>query len=142
LQTERIAALYDQISSGTLSLEGSLREFVRDQQNKLATLQAEIDLLARRQQLPLRKFGPQQVEDFALAAQDALLGPDSKLARGYLLATVSEIRIGPTEAHIKGSRAQLAATISAWKPDGVPTVPSFVSNWRARQDSNPRPPGS
>ena len=39
------------------ALEGSLEEYIRDQQSKLATLHAEIDTLARSQRVPLRKVG-------------------------------------------------------------------------------------
>jgi len=38
-------------------LEGSLEEYIRDQQSKLAPLHAEIDTLARSQRFPLRKVG-------------------------------------------------------------------------------------
>jgi len=39
------------------ALEGSLEEYIRDQQSKLPTLHAEIDTLARSQRFPLRKVG-------------------------------------------------------------------------------------
>jgi hypothetical protein len=135
-QTGRIAALYNQVSDGSLVLEGSLKEYIRDQQSKLTTLQAEIDTLARSQQLPLRKFGRQQIEAFAVAAQDALLDPASKKARGYLRSVVSEIRVRKSDALLSSNRAQLAGVIATWKPDTVPTEPSFISEWRARQESN------
>ena len=45
------------------ALEGSLEEYIRDQQSKLATLHAEIDTLARSQRFPLRKVGAQHIED-------------------------------------------------------------------------------
>ena len=142
LQTERISALYEQISSGLLKLEDSLKEHIQDQQKKLASLKSDIEYLSRRQQLPLKKFGQQQIEDFGIAAQEALLSPNSPLAKGYLKAIVSEIRIGQTEAKIRGNRAQLAGAISAWKPGAIPVVPSLVSNWCARRESNPRPSAS
>jgi hypothetical protein len=44
---------------------------------KLAALRREIGALARHQQLPLKKLGQRQIEDFAIAAQDALLSPAS-----------------------------------------------------------------
>ena len=136
LQTEKISALYEQISSGLLVLEESLKEHLQDQQKKLAALKFEIENLSRRQQLPLRKFGQQQIEDFSIGAQEVLLAQDSPLTKGYLRSIVSEIRVSKAGATIKGNRAQLAAVISAWKPGTLPVVPSFVSNWCAGRDSN------
>lgn len=137
LQTERITVLYDQTGSGAIELDDSLRDYLRNQQRKLSTINQEIEVLQRRQQLPLRKFGSEQVGMFADAVRKELLDPGSVLVKPYLRAVVQEIRIRKKDAVIIGNTAQLAAAVSKWKP-GTPSleVPGFVSEWRDVPASN------
>jgi site-specific DNA recombinase len=129
----KVAALYDEIGAGKLLLDGSLSAYPRDQQNQLATLKEEVETLTHRYQLPLKKFGRTQIAGFAASAKDALLTPNSPLARGHLLATVAEIRVGRKTAVVSGGSLQLAAAVAQWVPGITPSVPKVVSEWRARQ---------
>ena len=58
---------------------------------------------------------------FASAIGSEILVPDSKYAKPYLSALVSEIRISPAEAAAKGRHADMAATVSGWRP-GHPRI--------------------
>ena len=79
LQTKRITVLYDQAGSGQIDMDESLREYLRAQQRKLATINQEIALLQSRQQVPLRKFGRNQIEQFTETVRTELLASDSPL---------------------------------------------------------------
>jgi hypothetical protein len=52
-----------------------------------------------------------------------------------------EVRVVGGIATNTGSNAALLAAVTG-KKEGTDKVPSFVHEWRARQDSNPRPLGS
>lgn len=52
----------------------------------------------------------------------------------------SKIRVGKTDVTLTGSKGVLAGAVSEMKlGTSVKEVPSIVTNWRARRDSNARP---
>ncbi|MCC6535388.1 MAG: hypothetical protein IT531_22800 [Burkholderiales bacterium] len=55
---------------------------------------------------------------------------------------VDEIKLDGNELVVRGSHGRLADAIGFMREKKLGEVPSFVNDWRARQDSNPRPPGS
>jgi len=99
---------------------------------------------ARRvQEMPVVKFiKPSQVEAFGQALRQKLLANDSSLAKSYLNLLVEEIRVTGKEAVREGSYSGLASALSVVQGNKADQVPSFIHNWRARRDSNSRPPGS
>ncbi len=92
--------------------------------------------LRRACSVPLWKVGPTQIAAFSEAVRAVLFSTDSPAAKNYLRVLVSEIRVSTDKATITGSPAALAEAASKWKPDTKGMVPSFVSEWRARQESN------
>jgi hypothetical protein len=82
-------------------------------------------------------------------ALDASESPDEALTgwtavfigRGVVdeVRLVDEIVVEGNTATIKGSYAALAKAIAQKKKGTSEEVPSFMSDWRARRDSNPRP---
>jgi hypothetical protein len=81
-----------------------------------------------------------------IAAFSKLIGANlndrsSSFAKDYLVALVDEVRVEGKTATITGSNAALVEAV-AGKKEGTAKVPSFMREWRARQDSNPRPLGS
>jgi len=91
--------------------------------------------------MPLERVMPSQVEAFGKALRGKLLDGGSGFAKGSLQALVDEIVVSGQTATVKGSYAALTSAI-AQKKQGTDQVPSYMGDWRARQDSNPRPPGS
>jgi len=73
---------------------------------------------------------------------DAVIDTASGFGKAYLNPLLDEIRLDGDELHIQGSYRALARAVSLSKEGKLDTVPSFVPEWRARQDSNPRPLGS
>ena len=64
--------------------------------------------------------------------------------RGHLRARAERVEVDAKEVRIIGSKSALLRTlvaVSSPKTAGV-GVPSFVPKWRARNDSNVRPPDS
>ena len=105
-------------------------------QRQIDSYKLEAAKLRRSRSIPLWKVGSAQIAAFSEAVRNELLSADSPYAKGYLRLLVSEIRVSPEKATIKGSRAVLAEAVAKWKPGTKGMVPSLVSEWRARQDSN------
>tara|TARA_B100001250_G_C19689860_1_gene739781 strand:- start:288 stop:641 length:354 start_codon:yes stop_codon:yes gene_type:complete len=98
---------------------------------------SELAEIGKRRQLPLKKFGENQIDEFAKAIRSEILTPNSKYAKGYLKSIVSEIRVGGKAGTITGSNADMAGAISGWRPgSSTIAVPRHVSNWRPQQESN------
>jgi hypothetical protein len=52
---------------------------------------------------------------------------------------VDEIKLDGNELIVRGSHRRLADAIGFMEKRKLGEVPSFVDDWRARRDSNPRP---
>lgn len=137
--TEQINTWYELVESGKLEMLDSLRDRLTSAQKRMAQMTAELAEIAKRRQVPLKKFGRPQIDGFASAIRTEIMVPKSKYAKSYLTALVSEIRISPAGATAKGSHADMASAVSGWRP-GTPSmaVPRHGSNWRDRQESNLR----
>ena len=61
--------------------------------------------------------------------------------KAYLRLLIDEVRLEGNELKIRGSYARLMPSLT-WKKKKLGELPSFIRDWRARQDLNPRPPGS
>ena len=85
---------------------------------------------------------PSQVEALGKALRKLLLNKDTGLAKGYLNILVDEIVVTEKTATISGSNATLVAIMGQMGKGTGDQVPSFMHEWRARRDSNSRPPGS
>ncbi|MCK5858013.1 MAG: recombinase zinc beta ribbon domain-containing protein [Abyssibacter sp.] len=137
LAREQINSWYEMIESGKLEFHATLRDRLDATQRRIDAMDRELGEITRRRQVPLKKFGQSQIVEFASGIKQELLSSDSKLAKTYLQTIVTEIRIGGGEGELLGSNANMAGAISGWsKKTGHMSVPSHVSNWRARQDSN------
>jgi hypothetical protein len=141
--TEQINTWFALVEQGTYAMHDALRKRLDSTQRRIDEMTAELQVIGRRRQLPLKNFGVAQVQGFAAAIRTEVLTPDSKFAKSYLRTLVSDIRISAAGATMKGSHADMAGAISGWRP-GTPhlAVPRHVSSWRGWQDSNPRPLGS
>ena len=114
----------------------SLRDRLTSAQKQMAHMSADLAVIGKRRQVPLKKFGKSQIDGFAGAIRPEILVPGSKYAKPYLSALVSEIRISPAGGAAKGSHADMAAAVSGWRPGTPGFVPKHGSNWRDRQGSN------
>lgn len=57
----------------------------------------------------------------------------------YIHLLVDEIVVQDDEAIIRGSYRMLAHALHQMNVDSVKQVPTFMGDWRARRESNPRP---
>jgi len=96
--------------------------------------------LKDRQALAVRRVNADTVQGFGAALKERFADPTSGLGKAYPRLLVDEIRLDGNELVVTGRR--LAHAIGFMQKRKLGEVPSFVNDWRARQDSNPRPPGS
>ncbi len=89
-----------------------------------------------------RELTPEVIERFSAMMRQALRGPDPHLRQGDLRMLVSEVRLSSQDLTIRGARPDLERAVArAADTPGAP-VPASARTWRARNDSNVRPPDS
>ncbi len=137
--------LYDAVAKGLMPLDDTLREHSHQMKARRDNVLLEMGKLKDRHEMALRKVDMPSVQAFCGTLKQTLAAPGSSFGKAYLRLLVDEIRLEGNELKIKGGYGRLADAIgSAGGPKAMKLgmVPSFISNWRARQDSNPRPLGS
>lgn len=139
-EERRLATLFEQISDSELKIDDFLKKHIEAVRAKMADLQQEISQMETKQQIPLRKFGRTQIDQFIDELKHEFAIENSTLARSYLRAVVKEIRVGPAGLRLCGSSPQLAAAISYHRPGQILTVPRFVSDWRTLRGANRKSP--
>ncbi len=135
--------LLNAIENGTIALDDTTQR--RAQQHKAAREALFIELagVRRDHSLPaVEHIKASQVDVFGKVLRNKLLAKDSALAKSYLNILVDEIVVQDNTATVKGSYAALAETMQQIKMGTLNQVPSFMADWCARRDSNPRPLGS
>jgi site-specific DNA recombinase len=142
LTSERLVRLYEAVEAGGLRTDSNLAERIAMYQKKHQHLAGQIAEIKRSHRIPLKKYGDNHVLALAGAMRDKILQPDSRIAKPYMRLLVKEIWVFEDRIRLEGSNAALASATSRTELGTEGSVPSFVSEWRARQDSNPRPPGS
>ena len=135
---ERQQRLLEAIETGIIALDDTTQR--RAQQHKAAREALFIELagVRRAQALPaVEHLKASQVDAFGKVLRQKLLAKDSPLAKRYLTLLVDEIVVEDQAATIKGSYGALASTLQQMKRGASNNqVPSFMSEWRARRDSN------
>ena len=92
--------------------------------------------------MAVRRVNADTVKAFCEALKERFTDPASGLGKAYLRLLVDEIRLDGNELVVTGSHRRLSDAISFMEKRKLGEVPSFVNDWRARQDLNPRPLGS
>jgi len=98
--------------------------------------------LTDRQRLTLQRVTAAKIETFCRVLKARLSDATSGFGKAYLRLLVEEIRLEGDELKIRGSYRRLADAVGLMESMKLGEVPSFIPEWRARQDLNPRPPGS
>ena len=136
-----LSRLYEVIEKGTIPLDDLLQKRLETLRTSREALQAELTRLHQNIAAPVEQVLPSMVERFSKGVRRKL--DDPAFAKCYLQLLVEDIVVTDCQATIRGNKAKLAAAIRTHKEKmGTNEVPSFMSVWRARSDSNARPSGS
>ena len=139
---ERQQRLLDAIETGIIGLDEVTQRRAQTLKSSREALLIERAGAGRETALPAVEYlKPSQVDAFGKVLRKKLLAKDSGLAKSYLKALVEEIRVEDEQATIRGSYGALASAMHQIKM-GTDEVPTFISVWRARRDSNSCPLGS
>ena len=89
-----------------------------------------------------RSITPELIERFAALMRERLRTGNVALRQYYARSILTRVEVGKEEIRLVGSRKALehATSRTDGKPLGV--VPDIEREWRARNDSNVRPPDS
>ena len=131
----RLNRLYDALETGVVELDDTFQRRAHEAKAARESVLVEMAGLRRRQALPLARILPSHVTAFSKVIRARLRDRTSGFAKDYLRAVVDEIRVEGNAATISGSYERLIAAV-ANKKEGTVTVPSFMRQWRARQESN------
>ncbi len=131
--------LYAAIENG-LPFDEILQKRAQELKAERESLLVELASVRRTHALPVDRILPSNIEAFSKAIRAKL--DDKEFAKRYLQVLVDEIVVDGDTATMRGSYTALANAIVEKKKGTSKEVPSFMSEWRARSDSNARPSGS
>ena len=141
----KLKRLYDAIENGVADLTDPM---LKDRIAELKAIRDQARGDAQRAEDAIERLGPsitpQALKTFARQARKRMRTDSGGYRRDHLRALAQRVEVDGKEARILGSKSELLRTLvaaSSAKTAGF-GVPSFVPNWRARRDSNSRPPDS
>jgi site-specific DNA recombinase len=140
--TTGLDRLYQAVEEGALSIDETLRTRTQKLKARRSEVLTEMAKLKDRNALAVRRVNADTVNTFCSALQERFTDRTSGLGKAYLRLLVDEIKLDGNELLVSGSHRRLADAIGFMHKSKLGAVPSFVNDWRARQESNPRPPGS
>ena len=123
--------LYEGVECGDIPLGALLKERIRKLESAREALTAE---LMHERSRGAERVLPSDIEKFGNALRKKL--EDRTFAKRYLHLLVDEIRVVGDTAVMRGDAQKLTAAIGKAKKSTVETVPSLMSDWRARHASN------
>ncbi len=130
--------LYEAVEDGALTMDDTLRARAQKLQAKRGEILSEMAKLKDRQ-LTSVQVDPARIDAFCKALKERLIDSNSGLGKAYLRLFVDEMRLQGNELAVRGSYGQLAEALGVLEKMKLGEVPSFIRDWRARRDSNPRP---
>ncbi len=141
---ERQHRLLDAIETGIVDLDETVQRRAQQLKSAREALLIEQAGVRREHSLPVDQLKASQVDAFAKTLKAKLLAKDSAIAKSYLNLLVDEIVVKDNTATIRGSYGALAhaVTIDDKKVGHLKQVPTSISVWCARRDSNPLPSAS
>jgi len=140
--TAGLDRLYQAVEHGAIDIDETLRTRTQKLKARRSEVLTEMAKLKDRQALAVRRVNADTVKAFCSALKERFNDPTSGLGKAYLRLLVDEISLQGNALVVTGSHRRLADAIGFMQKRKLGEVPSFVRDWRARQDSNPRPPGS
>jgi hypothetical protein len=131
--------LYEALENGLVTLDETFQQRLHLAKANREAILLDMATLRRRQLPPVARITPSQVQAFARVMREKLQDRESSFAKDYLRAVVAEVVVHGETATVSGSNARLMELAARGKVN-ADQVPSSMQEWRARKDSNSRPP--
>jgi site-specific DNA recombinase len=137
---DRLKRLYRSIENGIVELDHILRERAAALKSQRERAKAALDH-ARARCGTAAAIDAQRIDAFARLMNQKLDTGDTNSRNGYIRSIIDAVEVDDHAIRIIGSRDILQAAIAGKQIENG-NVRSFVRKWRARNDSNVRPPDS
>ncbi len=137
---ERLRRLYRSIEDGIVELDDILRKRTATLKSERERAKAALDR-ARAQCGTVTTIDSVKIDAFARLMTEKLDNGDTSARRPHIRSIIDAIEVDDNAIRIIGSKDVLQAVI-AGKQTANGNVRGFVRKWRARRDSNSRPPDS
>ncbi len=134
----KLKNLYKLVEDAKIKVDASLGSRLQGWQDDLKTVQLKLKSLKVPVLLPKGLVESIDLPDFRASVLSVLNNPLSDEAKSFTHLVIEEIRIYADEATVSGANLGVLEAALTHKREAVPTVPSFMSNWRRGRDSNPR----
>lgn len=126
----QVSKLFNDIAEEKLEMSSMISRHLKVYEERLNSLQKDIDDLDRRSRLPLMNFGKHQIDNFVSACEKVLLGGNTEATKALLMATVKDIKVYEDKIDITGGNLKLLANVANNKAGNPNGVPSLISIWR------------
>ena len=132
----QVSTLMANIADGQVQMSQMIRRHLAIYEEKLNSIEASIDKLDKKSSLPLMRFGKNHIESFVDSCVNVLLGGNTEATKALILATVKDIKVYEDKVDIQGGHLPLLTNVANNKNGHSKEVPTLVSMWRTRQESN------
>ena len=132
----KITNLYNLVAEGGIQLDETLLEHLNALKSDLENTNTELYNVKRCSQLPIKKFGDNQIDAFVTATKKVLTVNKLEAAKQLLLNIVEKIEVCSDRIEIHGENFILVEYISKMKMGTSIEVPINVIKWQGWRDSN------
>jgi site-specific DNA recombinase len=140
IKNDKLKRLYLAIENGIVELDNELKERVRSLKTERDIAQTSLDRIAIQGRAGAA-INLDRLNAFSSLMCEKLDTGDTQARKSYLSSVISHVEVDDDKIRIIGDKATLAAVIAGRQTQAT-NVRGFVRNWRARKDSNLRPPDS
>ena len=137
---DRVEALYEAVEERRLEISATLRKRQSKLEQEREQLIRLVAMKERQINQPIKQVSERKLDDFSNDLRSQLINGNPAFRKSYLRLFVDRVDVGASEVRISGSEQALMAGAAGYNDQGTEMVPTFVQEWRARQDSNLRPP--
>ena len=135
---KKLNNLYKLLEDEKVKKDAVLAARIQGWQDELLGVTSKLHSLKVPVHLPDNLLAKVDLPGFRAAVVAILSEPDSLAAKTFMHLAVEEIKIYADETTVSGSNLGMLSAMIEQTRDTVPSVPSFMRNWRRGRDSNPR----
>jgi site-specific DNA recombinase len=138
----KLSNLLNAVEGGLLTQDSTIADRIRalqQQKDELTVKQSDLRVSVA---VPRTLLTELTMDEFTAKMRAQLADPSSESARQLLRLLVQQITIYPEKATMRGPNLRVAEAAILHRSNGQTPVPTFIHKWRARKDSNLRPPSS
>ena len=112
---QEVSKLMADIADNKLTMSSMIHRHLKVYEDKLSSLEHEIEILDKKTRLPLMHFGQNHIDSFVLACEKVLLGGNVEATKALLLAMVKNIKVYKDKLDFTRGNLQLLANVESNK---------------------------